>query len=359
MQATKPTFLRRSIDHGGSLLIGTLNLRNARMPVAPAFAAVAALVVGLGALALGRSGDATVVVTAVTVDIVLAIPAVYYVLLVRGGGLPAITLLPVFRLCLLVAGLVLPADDRMLYELIAPSARIAELAIASYVVYRLRLGWRAFRSAATPDVLERYRTAVRATLPATVPAADRAAAAIAFENALIWYAMRAWRARAETPAGATAFSGHRKSSYAGVVAGLLVAVGCEVVVMHLLVSRWSPGAAWVLTALGIYGAVWLVGDLQAIRLRPTWLDGERLCMRLGLRWIVTVPRRHVRRVRKLGRADAVDGALRLTLPNAPRVLVELNTPAPALGAYGIERTVSAIELGVDDGDEFVSRFGPA
>jgi hypothetical protein len=150
-------------------MIGTLNLRNARVPAAPAFAAVASLIVGLGAVALGRSADASIVVTAVTIDIVLIIPVVYYVLLVHGGGLPAITLLPVFRLCLLVAGLVLPADDRMLYEMIAPSARIAELAIASYVAFRLRLGWRAYRSAATTDVLARYRTAVLATLPATSP----------------------------------------------------------------------------------------------------------------------------------------------------------------------------------------------
>jgi hypothetical protein len=129
------------------------------------------------------------------------------------------------------------------------------------------------------------------------------------------------------------------------------------VVVHLLVSRWSVGAAWVLTALGIYGALWLVGDVQAIRLRPTWLDRERLCMRLGLRWTLTVPRHNVGRVRKLEGAETVDGALGMALPNAPRVLVELTTPAPALGVYGIERTVKAIELGVDDVDEFLARCG--
>jgi hypothetical protein len=125
------------------------------------------------------------------------------------------------------------------------------------------------------------------------------------------------------------------------------------VAVHLLVSLWSPTAAWILTGLGIYGAVWLVGDLQAVRLRPSWVDDEWLCTRVGLRWALTVPLSDVKRVRLLASGETVEDALRLSLPNARRVLIELHVPATAVGMYGFQKTAAAIELGVDDPEEFL------
>jgi hypothetical protein len=337
-------------------MIRALNLRTHRLPGMPLFVAVAATVVVLGIVALEKSGGTSAVVTGVTIDVVLVIPALYFLIVVRGRGLPAITLLPVFRLSLLVAGYVLPAGDRALYELLAHLARPAEAGMAGYVLYRLHRGWRAFRSAATADVLDRYRTGIRAALPPTVPSVARSADAIAFEAALVWFATRAWRSRPEFPATATPFPGHRSSAYGGVVAGLLMIVAVEVVVVHLLVAIWSSTAAWVLTALGLYSAVWLLGDLQAVRLRPSWLDDERLCMRLGVRWTLSVPRHQVRQARRLAPNETVEDALRLSLPNARRVLIELEAPATATGVYGIRRTATAVELGVDDPDEFLRRL---
>jgi hypothetical protein len=322
------------------------------------FAAVAAGIAIMGVVALQQSAGAAVVVTAVTIDLVVVIPLLHYVFIVRRRGMPLITLLPVFRLSLAAAAFVLPAGDRPLYEALAHLARPAEVAIAGYILYRIYLGWRALNAAGTDDVLERYRIGVRAMLPETVLAPERTAAAIAFEAAVVWFATRAWRARPEAPAGSATFTGHRKAGYGGMVAGLLLVVIIDLLLIHILVSLWSSAVAWVLTGLGLYTLVWIVGDLQAIRLRPSWMDGDRLCMRLGLRWSVAVPRTAVRGVRKLGRGEAVTGALKLALPNAPRVLVELDAPATAEGVYGMMRTVNAVELGVDDPDAFVQQFGP-
>lgn len=335
----------------------TLGFPPARFPALATTAAVVAAVVAAGVVALERSSGAMVVVTAVTVDLVLIIPALHYLLVVRRHRLPAITVVPVFFLSLAIASVVLPADDRALYDLVVRLAVPLELGVAGYILYRLLLGWRAIRAAGTNDVLDRYRAGARASFPATVPSVDRAADAVAFEAAVVWFATRSWRSRPQLPAGATAFPGHRASAYAGVVAGLLMVVAVEVVAVHLLLAAWSAAAAWVLTGLSLYGAVWLVGDLQAIRLRPSWVEGDRLCMRLGLRWTATVPVSRVRAARKLAPGEDAGDALRLALPNAPRVLVQLDTPATARGVYGIRRTVTSFELGVDDRDAFLRRLG--
>jgi hypothetical protein len=102
---------------------------------------------------------------------------------------------------------------------------------------------------------------------------------------------------------------------------------------------------------------WVASCLQAARLRPTWLHDGQLCLRLGLRGALTVPRAQVRNARKLAAGETVDGALGLALPGARRVLIELSEPAEAVGIYGIRRTVSAVEVGVDEPDRLIEALG--
>jgi hypothetical protein len=331
----------------------TLKLLPQRVPARSFFAMLAIFILGVGALALRKAPDVSMVSTAVTIDIIVVVPLLYYLLIVRGAGVPAITVLPVFRLCVAAAGLVLPLNERGLYEMTAPAARLAELGMAAFVLYRFQLGLCAFRAADTGDVLERLTLGVRAALPRTVPSVDRAAGAIAFEATLLWYAHRGWRLEPDAPAEAMAFSGHRKSGYTGLIIGVLMVIGIEMLAVHLLVALWSVVAAWVITGLTAYCAIWIIGDLQAVRLRPSWVSGKFVCMRLGLRWTVTTPQHQILRIRMLGGSEKIAGALRLALPNAPRVLVELKAPATAIGAYGLRREVDAIELGLDDPAQFV------
>jgi hypothetical protein len=226
--------------------------------------------------------------------------------------------------------LVLPANERELYEMLAPAARLAELGMATFVIYRLQPGLRAFRSADTRDVLERLTVGVRAALPNTVPSIDRAAGAIAFEAALVWYAHRGWRMRPDVPTRASAFPGHRKSGYTGLIVGVVMVIGIEMLAVHLLVAAWSVVAAWV--AYRYHG----------------------LRLRLGVRWAVMVPKSQIAGVRRLRSNETIAGALRLALPNAPRVLIELKTPAIATGAYGLRRETTAIEIGADSPDQFMN-----
>jgi hypothetical protein len=67
----------------------------------------------------------------------------------------------------------------------------------------------------------------------------------------------------------------------------------EAALVHLLVARWSVTVAWILTALSVYGAVWLVAVARSFSLRPVLLTGDELIVRAGLLWTVRIPRSQV------------------------------------------------------------------
>ncbi len=304
-------------------------------------AALAVYTVCVFALASPRAG--TVVPTAVSIDLTLFVPALWYLFLVRGRGLPAVTVVPVFLLSLLTAPLVLPAGDPGALPLIGWLGVPAELLLLGLVVRQMARARRTARAVGDSDVLSRLRAAARTAL-----GNERAAAVVAWEFAVLYYALLSWRAKAQ-PTDEETYSYHRKSTYAGVVIALLLAIAAEAVPVHLLLSRWSVKAAWVVTALGVYGALWLIGDYRAMRLRPTRVGGDGLALRFGLRWGLDVPLALVRSVQESGRADAAtDADLSLALRGARTVRLELAGPLVAHGFYGRKKVVRSVEVGADE-----------
>ena len=123
--------------------------------------------------------------------------------------------------------------------------------------------------------------------------------------------------------------------------------------MHLVVRRWSPVAAWVLTALSVYAAIWIVALARSIVLRPVRVTADALILRVGLLWNVTVPRANVLRIGPMG-APPDRGYLRIGPLADPSFLIEAREPVIAEGPYGLRRTVSAIGLYVDDPAAFTA-----
>jgi len=306
------------------------------------FALAAASVYTVGTLALaGPRGDG-VVPTAVSLDLTLFVPALWYVFLVRGRALPAATVAPVFLLSLVGARLVLPAGEPGAPPLVGLLGVPAELLLLGLVARQWVRARRSARGLESTDVVDRLRAAARVAL-----GGRRAADVVAYEIAVLWYALASWR-RAPA-AGDDVFSYHRKTGYGSVVAALLLAIAAESLPVHLLLSRWSVKAAWILTALGLYGALWLIGDYRAMRLRPTLLDGPVLRLRHGLRWSLDVPLTLVRGAREAGRSDDATGAdLTMALRGAKVVRLEFEGPLAAHGFYGRKKTVRSVVVGADD-----------
>jgi len=155
---------------------------------------------------------------------------------------------------------------------------------------------------------------------------------------------------------------HRESSWNVVALGLGLLIVVETLPTHLAVMERAPKVAWVLSALSLYALLWLIGDYQALRLRPCRLDADTLLVRVGLRWKVEVPRAAIAAfttVRDNAPSRFERGYVRATVFGDPTRLIELRAPIEAIGPYGIMRRVTRIGVSPDDPATWDAALKPA
>jgi hypothetical protein len=296
--------------------------------------------------ALPRLERPSVVAAGLTLDLIVVVPLGYYLLMVRRRGVPVVTLAPVVVLSVLAAGWILPPKHQMPLRILEALAVPLELGVIGWVAWRAARAFRRARRDEALDPLERLRRAAF-----EVTRNDRAAAVLAMEAAVFYYAMGSWWARPHAPAGAFACPHHRRSGHGRIVAALLLLLAFEAIPLHLLLWRWSAVAAWLATAGTLYGALWLIADYRATVLRPILVGEESLLVRSGFRCTLSVPRALIAGVGRK-KPDFGRESLDATLLGSPTHWLTLSEPLPAEGPYGRRRRVRALGLRADLVEEF-------
>lgn len=304
---------------------------------------LAAALVNLVALAVRRGAHPPAVLWGAAFDVAVTVPVLYFLLVVRGRIQPAVSLIPLCLLALLRATYVAPGMAWLRPWLGAA----ADIAVMAFLVARVRRGARAAGN--HWDRLDRLRAAARELVP--IP---WAAEAVASEIALAWYAL-AWQSRPEVPPGAKPFSIHQRSCaglFFAAMAGVSVA---EAVAAHLVAMRWSPRAAWLLTALSAYGFLWLVAVARSFALRPAWVAGGELALHSGILYSLRTPVAQIAVARRAA-GEAAD----LCLPplTEANVRLEFREPVAVLKMYGLRRKVRTVALAVDDPEGFLRAVQP-
>jgi hypothetical protein len=301
------------------------------------------------------------VTAAATLDLTVTASVVTWWWLRRDFGWSVRALAAIFLTAVALAGLVLPAGREGPLHVLDLAAAPLELGLLAYLARRVVVARRRARADAraggrAPDVQDTIAAAA-----AAVVGRGRFAELLSYEMAVLYYALAP---RGGGSSGGEAleppiFTYHRKSAYGAIVFVLLLATLAEVPAAHFLVRQWSGRAAWLLTALGLYGALWIVGDWRACRARPIRLEDGVLRVRLGLRWRLDIPLGNIRAIRAPTAADKARGAvdLRLTLPGASWTLLELDRRLEAIGPYGLRREVRIVGLGLDEPERLRTLLG--
>ncbi|GAB2570569.1 hypothetical protein [Spirosoma areae] len=186
---------------------------------------------------------------------------------------------------------------------------------------------------------------------------ERMAGAVLGEILTLYYALLGWWLSSDVPAGAKTVTIHRQSGQTALLVGLLLVGAIEGVAVHLLLSRWSPTAAFWVTILSGYGLLFFVADAIATVKRPSYLTDNQVRIRLGIRWRAIIPRSAIAQVsllheKPVKQPDLLNGAF-LTTPN---VLLTFSKPVSFLGPYGLKKGVSRFAFFVDDRSAFVNQL---
>jgi hypothetical protein len=303
-------------------------------------ALLAVAIVWCGALAAWHAMRSTPVAVAAAFDLVITAGAAMYFIGVRGGHLPNWALRVTVAGGVIVAKLLLSRVDVRAVGLIAVGT--LELGTIALVVIRARRARRAWLIARA-DGSGVQGALVTALVATGLPA--RIAELVATEVTIMGYGVVGWRA----PRG-DCFTVHRTSGWS-LIAGVFIALTLvEVPLVHLvLVVAGVPTAATIVSALSLYGALWLAGDAHALRHGGLRLGARALELELGVRWRGSIPYAAIERVeRAQGPAD-----LDVAIATA-NVVVVVRDPVVLRGLFGRRRTVRSIALELDEPDAFAT-----
>lgn len=289
---------------------------------------------------------------AITFDLLVGIPVLFYGFVLRRYQLPLSSLAAVVGASLALTYWLLPvAHQAPLHALSFLPALLEGVTVLLLLVKSRRL-------------VQRYQMAYRqhphfwpSAQLALQQALGPAGALLVAEVEMLRYALLGWWAQPDVPRGATAFSTYRNSGFTAFASMLGVVLVVETAVMHLLVSLWSTWVAGWLLFLEVYTLVLFLAHAQAVRLRPVLVTADALHLRVGFVWDLQVPLQNLVTSERLrDNPEPAAELLNLTklLFTPANVLLTFAHPVTVKGPYGMSRTGRRVAVYVDQPQQLIA-----
>ncbi len=294
--------------------------------------------------------------TGITFDLLLTVPFVYF-LLIRKTKIPKTTVVPFFILGLIICSLILPTENQYYLNLFKTWVfPIVELSILSFVIYNVRKGMKCYKLNKTEsfDFFTTLKNTCYEILPKSfvIP--------VVTEIAVFYYGFLFWRKRKLKE---NEFSYHKDSGTISLLIAIIFIIAIETLVFHVLLTKWSSIAAWILTFLSIYSGIQILGFLKSILKRPISIENDRLYLRYGIMTETTIELEDIdtieisskdidlnKETRKLSFLGELEGH---------NIIIHLKKENELIGLYGIKRKYRNLALYIDDKTEFKNRINNA
>lgn len=279
------------------------------------------------------------------IDCMAVLPALFYLLVIRRHALSPLFVLPVMWAGGALASFFAQGSDTAVLAALGCGALAVEAIIAAREIARFARALKAARRESDDSLVWFAAPFMQMTKNA------RASRLAANELAMLYYALFSWKRRSPASQGDT-FSYCKNSGYTALIAGMMLVIPVETLVVHLLVSQWSETAAWVLTIGSLYATLWLVADCRASMLRPIVFDEDVLKIRSGLRFSADIPLERITAYEKGAPAADKRSIVNLGMMGTADGWLVLDAPLAVETAFGGTREIEAIGIAVDDKARF-------
>lgn len=175
----------------------------------------------------------------------------------------------------------------------------------------------------------------------------------AAELSIIHMALFRWGGPPDMPSDSRAFSYHKH--LAPICTTLLVLSFIEIAVYHLLLSQWSPEAAFIMFILSDVGFVYLVGLIKSFRFRPVLITSEGVQIRTGFLIDRLIPLDNIASVETIPSGNDVrdPATLNAALLAWPNIALRLTDPVARRSLLRRRKPISLVAFRLDDPEPFV------
>ena len=287
---------------------------------------------------------------AVSLDLLITVPLIYF-LLVRKTSLPNTTIIPVMITGLIIGTYFLPTESQKYLNAFKtwalPVIEISVLIIVAGKVYQ------AIRKFKSKGITQDFYTTLKAACQELLP--QKLVLPFATEVAVIYYGFISWRTR---KLKSNEFTYHQESGMPAIMGAFIFVILIEAIALHLLLTRWNPVVAWVLTGLSIYTAIQVLGFAKSIGRRPIVVDNQQVIIRYGILNEVDIPVSNIQTIECSTNPLEKDPMTKTLSPfgdmEGHNVMIRLNEELMLIGLYGFRKKFKTLALHVDNPQRFVS-----
>ncbi|MBN2425596.1 MAG: hypothetical protein JXR46_14700 [Calditrichaceae bacterium] len=290
---------------------------------------------------------------AVTIDITLGIPILYYSIISRKLKIHPITIVVVFLICLGIANYILPKENHNYLDLIKKGTALIELTVITYGFIKIRKIIKSYNQLSVQriDFVRNLYSAIE-----SVFGKSKALYIAASEVFTFRYGLFFWKVKKEIFNGQKYFTTYKKTGVIGFTGVLTFIMLFETIVVHFFLWHWNKNVALVVTILTIYGIVFIIADIAAIIKRPIVFYQNKLYLRIGIRASAIIDPEKIEKVEIIKRFNKSKEKIDCSLLRSPNILITLNEPVTVIGYYGYKRTADQIAFNIDNTTEFINEL---
>lgn len=293
---------------------------------------------------------------AITADLLLTVPLVYF-LLIRKYAIPNTTVIPFMIIGLVLGFYFLPQESQVYLEMFKTWALpVIELSLVTFIIIKVPGAIKKYKElkGSTPDFFDALKSTCYEMFPKSV------VIPVVTEIAVFYYGFIYWKKR---KLKVNEFTYHKESGTIALLAVTIFIVVVETVVLHILLSKWSNIAAWILTFISIYSGFQLFGFLKSISKRPISIKNDKLLLRYGIMSETSIFLKNIASV-EVSSIDMAWNAENRKLSflgemESHNVIIRLKEENVLIGLYGIKRKYKNLALHIDKKIEFKNQIDNA
>lgn len=278
-------------------------------------------------------------------DLIITAPLIYF-LAIRKSNVSKLTVVRVFIVGLLFAGLILRSHSNPILQIIKTwISPLIELFVIFIICRKFYVANKNAKAANGNkiDFLIHCRTVMFQVL-----GNEKLANIVSSEIAVVYYAF--FSSKGKSIDYKTKFTSYKENGLPLILGVILSIFLIETTGVHFLLSLWSKPIAWIITGLSLYTCIQLFAHIRAVKARPIIINTDSFEVHNGLAGDAYVQLDNIEKIemsnKKPGDRESIKISLLKGLENH-NIVVYLKTPIEVTKIFGIKKQTDTVLFFVD------------